>query len=131
MASHLVNFILAIRRPHPGALLSKVDSCGFSCMVALGKDGQSNTTGNQGAEATSSTSSQAIDAQGESVEYYRTFLERLLHLVCNGDQATVSQLIAVIRSGASHERILSAISQVQELHDRLNPDGSTRRQSES
>ncbi|OGM46276.1 hypothetical protein ABOM_005314 [Aspergillus bombycis] len=49
----------------------------------------------------------------EDSDYYRTFLEQLLDLVCNEDQETVARLVSIIRSGASQREILAVISQMQ------------------
>ncbi|KAF7121740.1 hypothetical protein CNMCM5793_009293 [Aspergillus hiratsukae] len=52
------------------------------------------------------------DERVEDTEYYTNFLEQIMGLVRNGDQAAVSRMISVIRSGASQEDILKAISEI-------------------
>ncbi|GFF39054.1 hypothetical protein IFM46972_05758 [Aspergillus udagawae] len=56
--------------------------------------------------------SQSQDGRIEDKEYYTNFLEQLLGLVRHGDQATVSRMISVIRSGASQEEILRTLSEM-------------------
>jgi Mg2+/Co2+ transporter CorC len=53
-------------------------------------------------------SNQTADGHANT-EYYRSFLEQLLDVVCNGEEETVSEVISVIRSGASHDEILAAM----------------------
>ncbi|PYH94123.1 hypothetical protein BO71DRAFT_326121, partial [Aspergillus ellipticus CBS 707.79] len=55
--------------------------------------------------------SQVPDQLTEDLNYYRGFLEQLLALVRNGDQATVNQMVSTIRSDASHQEILTLLSQ--------------------
>ncbi|PLB50434.1 hypothetical protein P170DRAFT_473989 [Aspergillus steynii IBT 23096] len=54
-----------------------------------------------------------LDRLAEDPEYYKNFLEQLLDLVRNNNQADIARMVSVIRSGASHEEILAAISVVQ------------------
>lgn len=56
-------------------------------------------------------SSQTSDRLAEELVYYRSFLEQLLGLVRNGDQDTVNQMVSMIRSDASHQQILAALSE--------------------
>ncbi|GKZ35795.1 hypothetical protein AbraIFM66950_006590, partial [Aspergillus brasiliensis] len=56
-------------------------------------------------------SSQTFDRLAEELVYYRSFLEQLLGLVRNGDQDTVNQMVSMIRSDASHQQILAALSE--------------------
>ncbi|GIJ99009.1 hypothetical protein Aspvir_001133 [Aspergillus viridinutans] len=56
--------------------------------------------------------SQSQDGRVEDKEYYTNFLEQLLGLVRHGDQATVSRMVSVIRSGASQEEILKTLSEI-------------------
>lgn len=47
----------------------------------------------------------------DQVRYYRGFIEQILGVVTSSDEAAVSNIIALIRSGASHQEILAALSQ--------------------
>ncbi|KAJ5101539.1 hypothetical protein NUU61_003761 [Penicillium alfredii] len=49
-------------------------------------------------------------SSAEEVQYYHHFLDKLLGLISHGNTQTVAQLISVIRSGASHDQILSTIA---------------------
>lgn len=42
---------------------------------------------------------------------YQSFLNKLLDLISTGDEESVSRVISVIRSGASHIQILDTIDQ--------------------
>ncbi|OJI85856.1 hypothetical protein ABZX51_001212 [Aspergillus tubingensis] len=55
--------------------------------------------------------SHTSDRLTEELVYYRSFLEQLLGLVRNGDQDTVNQMVSMIRSDASHQQILAALSE--------------------
>ncbi|KNG88367.1 hypothetical protein ANOM_003339 [Aspergillus nomiae NRRL 13137] len=59
----------------------------------------------------------------EDSDYYRSFLEQLLDLVCNEDQETVARLVSIIRSGASQREILAVISQMQNGNNHLGGNG--------
>ncbi|KAA8649959.1 hypothetical protein EYZ11_000978 [Aspergillus tanneri] len=59
----------------------------------------------------------------EDPDYYKNFLDQLLSLVCNRDQATVSRMVSIIRSGASHLEILAAMSQMQVENNHTGQDG--------
>ncbi|KJK63493.1 hypothetical protein P875_00065061 [Aspergillus parasiticus SU-1] len=61
----------------------------------------------------------------EDSDYYRSFLEQLLDLVCNEDQETVSRLVSIIRSGASQREILAVISEMQNGNNRFGENGVT------
>lgn len=63
------------------------------------------------------------DRLAENPAYYKNFLEQLLDLVRNNDQADVSRMVSVIRSGASHEEILDAISVVQDESNNTGQNG--------
>ncbi|RAK87025.1 hypothetical protein BO79DRAFT_256966 [Aspergillus costaricaensis CBS 115574] len=56
-------------------------------------------------------SSQTSDRLAEELVYYRSFLEQLLEVVRNGDQDTVNQMVSMIRSDASQQQILAALSE--------------------
>ncbi|KAE8349090.1 hypothetical protein BDV28DRAFT_152216 [Aspergillus coremiiformis] len=62
---------------------------------------------------TSSTDPFLLSRQSEDSDYYRNFLEQLLDLVCSENQEIVTQLVSIIRSGASQNEILAAISGLQ------------------
>ncbi|KAI9926676.1 hypothetical protein MW887_003769 [Aspergillus wentii] len=80
-----------------------------------GTDHRNQSSGYQTVSATS----RVPDGLGhDELQYYRSFLNQLLDLVCNGDQDTVNQMVNVIRSGASHEDILAAMSRVSEGNGR-------------
>ena len=70
----------------------------------------------------SNTSYRTDDLDGE-LQYYKDLLERLLDLIRHADRDDISQVISVIRSNASNERILSAISEAIEVNDDTNQDG--------
>ena len=59
----------------------------------------------------------------EEVEYYRTFLDQLLGVVRDGNQATVERVLSVIRSGASHQEIFAAMSGLLEMNGQPNGAG--------
>ncbi|KAE8309304.1 hypothetical protein BDV41DRAFT_437696 [Aspergillus transmontanensis] len=59
----------------------------------------------------------------EDSDYYRSFLEQLLDLVCNEDQETVARLVSIIRSGASQREILAVISEMQNGNNRFGENG--------
>ncbi|KAE8360361.1 hypothetical protein BDV27DRAFT_148783 [Aspergillus caelatus] len=61
----------------------------------------------------------------EDSDYYRSFLEQLLDLVCNEDQETVARLVTIIRSGASQREILAAVSQMQNGNNHFRDNGFT------
>ncbi|PYI02563.1 hypothetical protein BO78DRAFT_217720 [Aspergillus sclerotiicarbonarius CBS 121057] len=55
--------------------------------------------------------SRTPDRLAEELEYYRNFLEQLLGLVRDGDQEDVNRMISIIRSDASPQEILTALSE--------------------
>ncbi|RAL05104.1 uncharacterized protein BO80DRAFT_177066 [Aspergillus ibericus CBS 121593] len=55
--------------------------------------------------------SQTSDRLAEELVYYRSFLEQLLGFVRNGDQEVVNRMVSIIRSDASHQEILTALSE--------------------
>ncbi|KAE8146321.1 hypothetical protein BDV25DRAFT_143822 [Aspergillus avenaceus] len=73
---------------------------------------------------TPNTDSQSPGRSTDDSDYYKIFLEQLLDLVCNEDQETVARLVSVIRSGASHQDILAAISQVQSVNSHVEENGN-------
>ncbi|KAE8166367.1 hypothetical protein BDV40DRAFT_285455 [Aspergillus tamarii] len=66
-----------------------------------------------------------LSRYAEDSDYYRSFLEQLLDLVCNEDQETVTRLVTIIRSGASQREILAAISQMQNGNNHFRENGFT------
>ncbi|GMF67297.1 unnamed protein product [Aspergillus oryzae] len=61
----------------------------------------------------------------EDSDYYRSFVEKLLDLVCNEDQETVARLVSIIRSGASQREILAVISEMQNGNNHFGENGVT------
>ncbi|PWY67274.1 hypothetical protein BO94DRAFT_570080 [Aspergillus sclerotioniger CBS 115572] len=59
----------------------------------------------------SNSPSQTPDRLAEDLVYYRSFLEQLLGLVRNGDQETVNRMVSIIRADASHQEILTVLSE--------------------
>ena len=59
----------------------------------------------------------------EQLEYYRAFLDQLLGVVRDGNPATVERVLSVIRSGASHQEIFAAMSQVLQVNGQPNGEG--------
>lgn len=55
---------------------------------------------------------QDLADSNQEVHYYRGLLERLLDLVAHGDEQAVSRMISVIRSGASHDAILTTLAEL-------------------
>ncbi|RJE22552.1 hypothetical protein PHISCL_05098 [Aspergillus sclerotialis] len=47
----------------------------------------------------------------EQVQYYQTFLQRFLGVVGSSDETTVERIVSLIRSGASQQEVLAALSQ--------------------
>ncbi|KAB8074533.1 hypothetical protein BDV29DRAFT_156535 [Aspergillus leporis] len=74
---------------------------------------------------TPNTDPQILSSPAEDSNYYRSFLEQLLNLLCNEDQETVARLVSIIRSGASHQDILAVISQVQNGHNHIEGNACT------
>lgn len=69
------------------------------------------------------TNTQTDGRTPEELEYYRAFLDQLLGVVRDGNQATVERVLAVIRSGASHQEIFAAMSGVLEINGQRNGEG--------
>ncbi|KAE8376099.1 hypothetical protein BDV26DRAFT_294423 [Aspergillus bertholletiae] len=93
----------------------------------------SNNNNNNNHQSNDSTQVSSYETPGtdplsiytEDSDYYRSFLEQLLDLVCNEDQETVARLVAIIRSGASQPEILAAISQMQNGNNHFRGNGGT------
>ncbi|KAL4987541.1 hypothetical protein BDW68DRAFT_108848 [Aspergillus falconensis] len=62
---------------------------------------------------TSHNHEQALERQIETLEYYRTFLARLLDFVSHGEPETVDRLFQFIRSGASQEQIFDTLVELR------------------
>ena len=69
------------------------------------------------------TNTQTDGRTPEELEYYRAFLDQLLGVVRDGNQATVERVLAVIRSGASHQEISAAMSEALEVNGQPNGEG--------
>ncbi|KAJ5286757.1 hypothetical protein N7478_002443 [Penicillium angulare] len=73
--------------------------------------------------------SPVIDSDPESremqIDYYNSLLRKLLDLIANGDEASVSSIVSTIRAGASHDRILEIIEQLSAAPSRTNGSNGT------
>lgn len=74
------------------------------------QNSQSNGTGYNNEQA---GGHQAIEREIESLEYYRTFLARLLDFVSHGEPGAVDRLFQFIRSGASQEQIFDTLAELR------------------
>jgi hypothetical protein len=63
------------------------------------------------------------DDISRELQYYKSFLEQLIHFIRHADWVDVSQLISMIHSDAPNERILSAMSEATIEH--ANQEGIT------
>lgn len=61
----------------------------------------------------SDSSNNQLAQQEIALKYYRTFLEDLVALMRGGQTEAVAQLVALIRSGASNDKIYHFIQNVQ------------------
>lgn len=67
---------------------------------------------NSSAGAHPSNHAGSIESLNSERYYYHSFLEKLLGLIATGENETVSRVVSVIRSGASHREILNMIEEV-------------------
>lgn len=74
-------------------------------------------------ESTNTQTQMSHGRTPEELEYYRAFLDQLLGVVRDGNQATVERVLSVIRSGASHQEIFAAMSEVLEINGQPNGEG--------
>ncbi|KAB8268035.1 hypothetical protein BDV30DRAFT_231039 [Aspergillus minisclerotigenes] len=79
----------------------------------LSSNNQSSDSAQVSSYETPNTDPLLLTRYAEDSDYYRSFLEQLLDLVCNRDQETVARLVSIIRSGASQREILAVISEMQ------------------
>ncbi|KAE8134647.1 hypothetical protein BDV38DRAFT_156174 [Aspergillus pseudotamarii] len=86
---------------------------------------QSSDSAQASSYETPNTDPLLLTRYAEDSDYYRSFLEQLLDLVCNEDQETVARLVTIIRSGASQREILAAISQMQNGNNHSRENGFT------
>ncbi|RDH26869.1 hypothetical protein BDQ94DRAFT_154882 [Aspergillus welwitschiae] len=77
------------------------------------------------ASGSSNAAYRTDDLDGE-LQYYKDLLERLLSFIRHADREDIFQVISVIRSNASNERIFSAISEAMEVNGDTNNDGMTK-----
>ncbi|KAJ5088295.1 hypothetical protein N7456_011911 [Penicillium angulare] len=93
----------------------------------------SNPSGTQGTPARNqrqqTSSSPVIDSDPESremqIDDYNSLLSKLLDLIANGDEASVSSVISTIRAGASHDRILEIVNRLSAAPSRTNGSNNT------
>ncbi|KAL4814233.1 hypothetical protein BDW67DRAFT_166495 [Aspergillus spinulosporus] len=74
------------------------------------QNSQSNGTGYNHEQA---GGHRTIETEIESLEYYRTFLARLLDFVSHGEPEAVERLFQFIRSGASQEQIFNTLVELR------------------
>lgn len=72
----------------------------------------------------SNTASRPEDVNGE-LQYYKTLLERFLHLIRHDNGENISHLISVIQSDISKERILTMISEAMRGSEQSEQGGGT------
>ena len=72
----------------------------------------------------SNTANRPDNVNGE-LQYYKTLLERFLHLIRYDNGENISHLISVIRSGASNEQILTTISEAMRVSEQTDQGGGT------
>ncbi|KAL4754448.1 hypothetical protein BDW72DRAFT_190042 [Aspergillus terricola var. indicus] len=74
------------------------------------QNSQSNGTGHNREQA---GGHRTIETEIETLEYYRTFLARLLDFVSHGEPEAVDRLFQFIRSGASQEQIFDTLAELR------------------
>ncbi|RDW74697.1 uncharacterized protein DSM5745_07359 [Aspergillus mulundensis] len=75
--------------------------------------GQSSQTNGAGRNDEQAGERRAADADIETLEYYKTFLARLLTVVSHGQPETVERLFQTIRSGATQEQIFEMLAELR------------------
>ncbi|KAL4735063.1 hypothetical protein BDV11DRAFT_208823 [Aspergillus similis] len=102
---HLSEFLklLVVRKARPCISNDLTDS---NCPVSS----QSNGTGHNHEQA---GGHRTIETEIETLEYYRTFLARLLDFVSHGEPEAVDRLFQFIRSGASQEQIFEMLAELR------------------
>ena len=79
------------------------------CLIA---DSHRNESSRSAGLEPSNPSSQTPGRLAEDLIHYRSFIEQLLGLLRNGDQETVNRVVSMIRADASHQEILTALSEI-------------------
>ena len=65
----------------------------------------------------------------DRVQYYQSFLQQFLGVVGSSDEATVARIVSLIRSGASQQEILTALSQNTEGNDQAGQGRRSEREN--
>ncbi|KAJ5102750.1 hypothetical protein N7532_003279 [Penicillium argentinense] len=58
----------------------------------------------------SSSSSNPASQATRDKEFYSSFLQKLLDVIGQADDATVNHVVTTVRSGASHDQILALVN---------------------
>ncbi|OQE25339.1 hypothetical protein PENSTE_c006G06417 [Penicillium steckii] len=53
-------------------------------------------------------------------EFYSSFLSKLLAVIGHADETSVTRVISVVRSGASHDQILQLVEEISQRTNRTS-----------